>query len=364
MDDDNLFDSDMIDGPPIVHDPYIKNIKGKIPWVDKYRPKKLDEVIYQEEVINILNECLKTGQFTHMLLYGPPGSGKTSSIISFVNELFGPNIVNKRVIELNASDERGISVVRNKIMNFAKEAVGNADPNHPSPPFKVIILDEADAMTTEAQSALRTIIESTSNSTRFCFVCNYIDQIIEPIRSRCMKFRFKTINEEAMNQKLTMIAKQEKFDIEPEILKLISEIAKGDVRHGIMMLQYLKYVYDYQGKLTIQDVYMTTNHLPDNYISELWERTIIPKTNITKNTDSNIQSIRKEIQTLREKGYSLHNVIDNIKNIIVKDTILNDTQKSEIVLMISRAEKMLIDGADEYLQLLHILSSIHKTYRS
>src|SRR5690606_13947283 len=124
----------------------------------------------------------------------PPGSGKTSTILAIAMELFGPKKIKDRVIELNASDERGINVVRNKIVTFAKTAIGQSDPKFTCPPYKIIILDEADAMTIEAQSALRKTMEDNSGITRSCFICNYINQIIEPITSRCVKFRFKPLN--------------------------------------------------------------------------------------------------------------------------------------------------------------------------
>lgn len=353
--DDNLFDNDMIDTTIVDYNP-MKNIKKKIPWVDKYRPQKLDDIIYQEEVVRVLNQCLKTGQFTHMLFYGPPGSGKTSSILSFVNELFGPKILNQRIIELNASDERGINVVRNKIIPFAKSAIGNPDPKYPSPPFKIIILDEADAMTTEAQSALRTVMESSSNVTRFCFVCNYINQIIDPIASRCMKFRFNTIDDDVMSKKLQEIALLENFDVPLDVVNKITEIAQGDVRHGIMKLQYLKYIYDFQNSITVEDLYKTTNYLPYEEIEKIWNRCIVPK-------NSTIKTIRDEIYLLRQKGYSLHAVIEQVKNVVVRNKNLNDKQKASLCITTATIEKMLLNGSDEYLQLLNLLSTIHGVYR-
>lgn len=356
MEDDDPFDTDMIEQSIVYVDP-MKGIKKKIPWFEKHRPKKLKDVIYQHEVVKVLSECLKTGKLTHMLFYGPPGTGKTSSILSFCNELYGPNIINQRVIELNASDERGINVVRNKIITFAKSAVGNPDPDYPSPPYKIIILDEADAMTTEAQAALRTIMESMSNVTRFCFVCNYINQIIDPIASRCMKFRFKPINEISMKDKLKNVADAEHFPISEDILNKLVELAKGDARHAIMTLQHLKYIYDYQGKVTIEDVYKTTNYLPIEVIDNLWTKALI-------SPNSTIKTIKSEIYELRQKGYSIHTVIEQLNNNLIKRKDLNDHQKSIICMSTGQIEKMLIDGADEYLQLFNLLSTIHGVYRN
>ena len=129
----------------------ISNHKNNKHWVEKYRPKKLANVVYQNEVISVLKKSVETGNLPHLLFYGPAGTGKTSTILALAYELFGPVKFEERVIELNASDERGISAVRNKIKLFAKMGISNPDTNYSCPPFKIIILDEADAMTSEAQ---------------------------------------------------------------------------------------------------------------------------------------------------------------------------------------------------------------------
>ena len=130
---------------------------------DKYKPQKVDDIMYQDEVKKMLNEVLVNGNLQHLLFYGPPGTGKTSSILALAKELFGPYKYKDRVIELNASDERGINVVRFKICRIAKTAIGSKDPNYLCPDYKIIILDEADAMTNDAQAILRKIVEESQS---------------------------------------------------------------------------------------------------------------------------------------------------------------------------------------------------------
>ena len=223
-----------------------------IPWVNKYRPKKLNGIIHQKEVVLMLKNTLETGNLPHLLFYGPPGTGKTSTILALANDLFGPKKYSERTIELNASDERGINIVRKKIITFAKMSIGNADDNYLCPPYKIIILDEADAMTTEAQSALRKTMEDNSNITRFCFICNYINEIITPISSRCSKFRFLPLDNKSIKNKLLYICKKENLILKDSILDTIINISKGDMRRAIMILQNTNYYYKYKKKYQLQ----------------------------------------------------------------------------------------------------------------
>lgn len=329
----------------------MSNKHNDIPWIEKYRPRKLNDIISQEESINILGNTLVTGELPHLLLYGGPGTGKTSSILALCNQLFGPERVNERVIELNASDERGINVVRYKIINFAKTAIGTADKNYLCPPYKIIILDEADAMTKEAQAALRKVMEETSSITRFCFICNYINQIIEPINSRCVKIRFKPITKQNVINKLKYISNREKIEIDDNGLESLANIANGDLRKSILILQNVKYL-----KLNSIDKKISTNDIYDmcKYISDEQLNIYIGALNNNKNM-SNILNITNEIFN---NGYIINFVIVKIINYLIYNDKITDDVKSALMFEMSTIEKNINDGADEYIQLLKIFISI------
>lgn len=176
-----------------------------------------------------------------MLFYGPPGTGKTSTILALAKELYGPELMKTRVLELNASDERGISIVREKVKDFARITVSNAttlqSSSYPCPPYKIIILDEADSMTQDAQSALRRTMETYSKITRFCLICNYVTRIIDPLASRCSKFRFKPLDESNARARLEEIAKAEGVEVEDGAIDSLIRVSDGDLRKAITYLQ-------------------------------------------------------------------------------------------------------------------------------
>ncbi|VDQ02890.1 unnamed protein product [Trichobilharzia regenti] len=173
----------------------------------------------------------------NLLFYGPPGTGKTSLILALARQLFG-SLYSDRVLELNASDERGISVIREKVKAFAHIAVsGSGSGRHNVPPYKLIILDEADSMTAPAQAALRRTMETEMRTTRFCLTCNYVTRIIEPITSRCAKFRFRPLDNEIARDRLRHISDAEGLSINDETLDHLLSLCHGDLRQGITMLQ-------------------------------------------------------------------------------------------------------------------------------
>lgn len=176
-----------------------------------------------------------------MLFYGPPGTGKTSTILALAKELYGPQLFKTRVLELNASDERGISIVREKVKDFARMQLSNPPPGYedkyPCPPYKIIILDEADSMTQDAQSALRRTMETYSKITRFCLICNYVTRIIDPLASRCSKFRFKPLDQGNAKKRLEDIAENEGVRLEAGAVETLIKSSEGDLRKAITFLQ-------------------------------------------------------------------------------------------------------------------------------
>ena len=176
-----------------------------------------------------------------MLFYGPPGTGKTSTILALAKELYGPQLFKTRVLELNASDERGISIVREKVKDFARMQLSNPPPGYddkyPCPPYKIIILDEADSMTQDAQSALRRTMETYSKITRFCLICNYVTRIIDPLASRCSKFRFKPLDQGNAKKRLEDIAENEEVRLEAGAVETLIKSSEGDLRKAITFLQ-------------------------------------------------------------------------------------------------------------------------------
>ena len=177
-----------------------------------------------------------------MLFYGPPGTGKTSTVLALAKELYGPDLIKTRVLELNASDERGISIVRDKVKNFARMQLSNPPSAayrklYPCPPYKIIILDEADSMTQDAQSALRRTMETYSKITRFCLICNYVTRIIDPLASRCSKFRFKSLDQGGAIRRVEEIAVKEGVVLEEGAVKTLIKCSEGDLRKAITFLQ-------------------------------------------------------------------------------------------------------------------------------
>jgi replication factor C small subunit len=213
------------------------NTLSNLMWVEKYRPTKLDQVINQTEIVKGLKNLIKnSSEIPHMLFAGSAGVGKTTTALCIARELLGQDW-QRNTLELNASDERGIKMVRERVKEFAAVMKLVSSNNIDDKPFRIIILDEADEMTAEAQTALRRIIEDSSKTTRFIIICNYLSKIIEPIQSRCVVFHFTRLARQDVIDYLKTICEKEGVQYEERALSQIYDSTLGDLRHSINVLQ-------------------------------------------------------------------------------------------------------------------------------
>lgn len=199
-------------------------------WTEKYRPSKFLDLVGQDEITKRISSLTNSLNIPHLLFAGPAGTGKSTLALIVVKELYGQNW-RDNYLELNASDERGIQIVREKVKNFARtKSLGNV-------PFKVIFLDEADALTPEAQQALRRTMENYSSTCRFILSCNYSSKIIDPIQSRCAIFRFKLLEKKDIEKVIYKISENEKLSVNPESIEILYEGSEGDCRRAVNLLQ-------------------------------------------------------------------------------------------------------------------------------
>jgi len=201
-----------------------------IPWTEKYRPKTLDDIIGQKNIVSSLKGYVKARNMPNLLFAGPPGIGKTTATLALAHDIFGEHC-NESVLELNASDERGIDVVRGKIKDFARTIA------LVQVPFKIIFLDEADALTSDAQHALRRTMEMYASVTRFVLGANYSSKIIEPLQSRCSVFRFQPLQEEDVKGLIERVSKTENLKVDEKAITALIYVSEGDMRKALNALQ-------------------------------------------------------------------------------------------------------------------------------
>lgn len=312
-----------------------------LPWIEKYRPKSLDSIIGHDDKIITLRKMLNYDGLPHLLFYGPPGTGKTSTILALTRELYGENY-KKFILNINASGDRGISTVRNNILSFL---------NIRSSKVRIVILDEADAMTREAQSALRVIIETYSNSARFCFICNNINDIIDGIQSRCARMRFSSPDMDSMVECLAEISLSEGIDITDEAVRTLVE-NKSDFRQALNDLQGIKPLYDRE--ITGEDI--------NRYLGKPDTDTV--RGILTMILDSSFeQGFKHMINIYRDNCLNMNFLIGAMFVEVRKSERLEESSKHFIIKNISLIEDRIQNGCSVEIQLGGLVSVVKTAQR-
>jgi replication factor C small subunit len=305
-------------------------------WVEKYRPKKLSEVIGQKAILERLSAYVRTRSMPHMLFAGPAGSGKTTCAIALARGLYG-DAWRDSFIELNASDERGIDVVRGKIKDFARAAsIGGAG-------FKIIFLDEADSLTGDAQAALRRTMERYTQTCRFILSCNYSSKIIEPIQSRCAVFRFRPLGVSDVKKSLNRIAEAEAVQVTEDGLDAICELASGDLRKATNILQVAASL----GKKVDQDiVFDSTESIKPSEIQELLKTAL----------GGNFSAARSKLdEIIVRHGLSGEDIVQGIHRAVF-DLPVSEDVKIRLIDRVGEAEFRMVSGSSDRIQLEALLA--------
>ena len=307
-------------------------------WTEKYRPKTLGEIIDQEEIVSRLQEFVKRAAMPHCLFAGPPGTGKTTAALCLAHDLFGVRFQDV-FMELNASDERGIDVVRTTVKEFARMA------SLSSVPFKILVLDEADNMTSDAQSALRRTMEKYTDTCRFVLCCNYSGRIIEPIQSRCALFRFTPLPDEKILENLHRIAKNEGLKFTETGLKSIVEVAEGDLRKSINTLQAASSM---SKGITEESVYQVVGRAKPTDVHEMLNHAL----------KGDFIKAREELRHLLVKyGLSGSEIVRQIHSEIFRLAI-PEKKRIDLVEAVGEIDFRLVQGGDEEVQLSALLAKL------
>jgi len=305
--------------------------------VEKYRPSKLSEIVNQREIIGSLESLLKnTPDMPHLLFSGSAGVGKTTAALCITKQILG-ELWREYTLELNASDERGINMVRERVKKFSRFAGLDTQI-----PFKVIILDEADEMTSDAQTALRRIIEDTAKYCRFILIANNISKIIDPIPRRCAVFKFTTIPEQDVIEHLKNIAKKEKVKTDDMGLKAIYEYSEGDLRHAINLLQSTASL----GPITEANVKASAGLIKTNDVEGVLKLALSGKTN---------EAREKMIELTRVYGMSESDFLKYLNSALFKQKIKNQSKASQVI---AEYDYRILVGANPEIQLTALLAEL------
>ncbi|RNA38974.1 Replication factor C subunit 2 [Brachionus plicatilis] len=319
----------------------VKEANPNLPWVEKYRPILLNDIVGNEETINRLKVFAEDGNLPNLIICGPPGTGKTTSILCLARQLLGVQCFKDAVLEMNASNDRGIEVVRNKIKMFAQKKVTLEKGKH-----KIIILDEADSMTDGAQQALRRIMEIYSNTTRFCLACNNSEKIIEPIQSRCAILRYSKLSDKQILKRLLEIAEAEKLSFTDDGLEAIIFTAQGDMRQAINNLQS---THNGFGHINSENVFKVCDEPHPLMIKQMLDNCLEQKLN----------EALKVLSHLWKLGYSADDIINVIFR-VCKNAQMAEYLKLEYVKQIGLTHARTSQGLNSLLQLNSLLAQLTK----
>jgi len=311
-----------------------------LPWVEKYRPSNLNDVIGQENIIKSLKNMLDNGSLPHLLFYGSSGVGKTTIINALLDYYYGKK-KKLMTIKLDASDDRGINTVREEIKSFAEKKAF-----YPKM-LKVIILDEADSMTFDAQFALRRIIEKYSSTTRFCLICNYDNKIIKAIKSRCVEFKFRPLSKNHIIDRLQYIIKNEKIKFPKTTLDVIYKVSNGDLRRAINLLQSLSL----QSRVTKNICYKLMGYPTETDIKNIYKYLTDTKLSVSKK-NSNIKKI------ILDNGYSLNSILTELIDYVIK--MKDEVNSAYIFIEMSKLECYVGKTTFNEIYISYLISIFHK----
>lgn len=306
-------------------------------WTEKYRPNKFEDVFGQEEILKRVKNLTGSLNLPHMLFAGPAGTGKSTLAIIVAKELF-KEYWKENYLELNASDARGIDVIRQEVKNFARtKSLGSV-------PFKIIFLDEADALTKEAQQALRRTMENYTSTCRFILSCNYSSKIIDPIQSRCVVFRFKLLEKKEIEKIMRKIAEREKLTLDENAIQVLYEGSEGDCRRAINLLQ---------ASSSISPV--ITEEIINILLSSAKPKDIKVVLDYALSGDF-LQSREKLLDIMLKESVSGTDIIKSIQK-EVWNLDVDPELKVKLTEKTGEIEFRLVEGSDEFIQLESLLAS-------
>ena len=319
-----------------------------LPWVEKYRPNDLNSIISHEDILNTLKNLINNNKLPHLIFYGPPGTGKTTTILACAKMIYGENY-KSIILELNGSDERGISVVREHIKEFSNTQIMLSQIMNIECKYKLVILDEADSMTIDAQFALRRVIENCSNNTRFCIICNYLTKIIPGIQSRCAVLKFSPIHFDDHYKYIHNIINLEKINITDDCINNIIKISEGDMRKSINILQSL-FLINSNNMIITKDLYKMVGYLEPEKSIEMMNYLFEKKS---------LNEIYTTILKFKEKyNLSINDILKELSQFLLKNTNFSTSKLIEIFDKLAQIEVYLTNNVNQDIQLCAIISAL------